>query len=34
MKAAPASLKDALHARLAYNEPVLAHLPEVRRYVD
>ncbi|KAJ7928812.1 hypothetical protein B0H13DRAFT_1966324 [Mycena leptocephala] len=28
MKAAPASLKDALQARLAYNEPVLAHLPE------
>jgi ubiquinone biosynthesis protein COQ9 len=34
MKAAPASLKDALQARLAYNEPVLAHLPEVRRHAD
>jgi ubiquinone biosynthesis protein COQ9 len=34
MKAAPASLKDALQARLAYNEPVLAHLPEVRRPAD
>ncbi|KAJ6532019.1 hypothetical protein B0H19DRAFT_1189616 [Mycena capillaripes] len=28
MKAAPPSVKEALHARLAYNEPVLAHLPE------
>ncbi|KAF7336797.1 Ubiquinone biosynthesis protein [Mycena venus] len=31
MKNAPGvgtSVKDALHARLAYNEPVLAHLPE------
>jgi ubiquinone biosynthesis protein COQ9 len=25
-----ASVRDALHARLAYNEPVLGHLPEVR----
>ncbi|KAJ6623983.1 hypothetical protein B0H10DRAFT_2008071 [Mycena sp. CBHHK59/15] len=25
---APMSIKQALHARLAYNEPVLAHLPE------
>ncbi|KAJ7261764.1 hypothetical protein B0H12DRAFT_1105587 [Mycena haematopus] len=26
---APTSIKEALHTRLAYNEPVLAHLPEV-----
>ncbi|KAJ7285254.1 hypothetical protein C8J57DRAFT_1290995 [Mycena rebaudengoi] len=25
---APTTIKDALHARLAYNEPVLSHLPE------
>ncbi|KAJ7096507.1 hypothetical protein B0H15DRAFT_825490 [Mycena belliarum] len=28
MQGSSASLKEALHARLAYNEPVLAHLPE------
>ncbi|KAJ7170881.1 hypothetical protein C8R43DRAFT_981412 [Mycena crocata] len=27
-QAVPTSVKEALHARLAYNEPVLEHLPE------
>jgi hypothetical protein len=28
------SVRDALRARLEYNEPVLGHLPEVRLYVN
>lgn len=27
-----ASVRDALHARLEYNEPALPYLPEVRSY--